>query len=171
MPSEQLDIIFAMAHPDDIEITCGGTIAKLTKLGYQVGILHMTNGEPTPRGTPEIRARELAEAAQFLGVAHVETLSLPNRELFDNLEARYAVRDRVPPLSAEDRGRHGGPYAGRVARSLSGPTHPGSGTLLRAAHQVGRAIRRYTAPPDRLALVPTGAHRSRNRALAQHVRR
>ena len=91
MPSKQLDIIFAMAHPDDVEITCGGTIAKLTKLGYQVGILHMTNGEPTPRGTPEIRARELAEASRILGVAHVETLPLPNRELLDNLEARYAV--------------------------------------------------------------------------------
>lgn len=91
MATDTLDIIFAMPHPDDAEITCGGTIAKLAKLGYRVGILHMTNGEPTPRGTPETRARELAEAAAILGAAHVETLDLPNRELMDGPPARYAV--------------------------------------------------------------------------------
>ena len=61
MPHEPLDIIFAMPHPDDVEITCGGTIARLVDLGYRVGVLHMTNGEPTPRGTPQVRAAELAE--------------------------------------------------------------------------------------------------------------
>ncbi len=93
MPDERLDIIFAMPHPDDLEITCGGTIAKLIKLGYRVGILHMTDGEPTPRGTPELRARELAEASALLGVTreHVITLSLTNRELMDGPPARYAV--------------------------------------------------------------------------------
>jgi bacillithiol biosynthesis deacetylase BshB1 len=88
---ETLDIIFAMPHPDDIEITCGGTIAKLARLGHRVGIVHMTDGEPTPRGTPEVRAAELAAAAETLGVAHVETLTLTNRELMDGPAARYAV--------------------------------------------------------------------------------
>jgi LmbE family N-acetylglucosaminyl deacetylase len=88
---DALDIIFAMPHPDDVEITCGGTIAKLARLGYRVGVLHMTNGEPTPRGDPETRARELAEASRIMGVAHVETLSLTNRELMDGPPARYAV--------------------------------------------------------------------------------
>lgn len=91
MASDSLDIIFAMPHPDDSEITCGGTIARLGKLGYRVGILHMTDGEPTPRGTPEIRKQELAAASEALGVAHVETLALPNRELMDTPAARYAV--------------------------------------------------------------------------------
>ncbi len=91
MSDTPLDIIFAMPHPDDVEITCGGTIAKLGKLGYRVGVVHMTNGEPTPRGTPEARAQELAEAARILGVTHVETLKLPNRELMDSPAARYAV--------------------------------------------------------------------------------
>lgn len=91
MPNKPLDVIFAMPHPDDVEITCGGTIAKLVKLGHRVGVLHMTNGEPTPRGTPEVRAQELAEAARILGVAHVETLTLTNRELMDGPAARYAV--------------------------------------------------------------------------------
>jgi N-acetylglucosamine malate deacetylase 1 len=89
--AEPLDILFAMPHPDDIEILCGGAIAKLVKLGHRVGIVHLTNGEPTPQGTPEARAAETAEAAQILGVAHVETLPLTNRELMDGPPARYAV--------------------------------------------------------------------------------
>ncbi len=89
--AQTLDIVFAMPHPDDLEITCGGTIAKLVKLGHRVGMVHLTDGEPTPRGTPETRAKELAAAAEILGVAHVEVLGLPNRELMDGPEARYRV--------------------------------------------------------------------------------
>lgn len=86
-----LDIIFAMPHPDDLEITCGGAIAKLVKLGYRVGVVHLTNGEPTPLGTPETRAAECGAAARILGVTHTETLGLTNRELMDGPAARYAV--------------------------------------------------------------------------------
>lgn len=88
---ETLDIIFAMPHPDDVEITCGGTVARLAQLGHKVGILHMTDGEPTPRGSPAQRAEELAAAARTLGAAHVEVLPLTNRELMDGPAARYAV--------------------------------------------------------------------------------
>lgn len=91
MSYQKLDIIFAMPHPDDLEITCGGTIAKLVKLGHKVGVLHLTDGEPTPLGTPETRAAESAEATRILGVTHSETLRLVNRELMDCLAARYAV--------------------------------------------------------------------------------
>lgn len=87
----QLDILFSMPHPDDLEITCGGTIAKLVTLGHKVGVVHMTNGEPTPRGSPETRAAESAQAAAILGVSVVETLALTNRELMDGPAARYAV--------------------------------------------------------------------------------
>lgn len=69
----------------------GGTIAKMVALGYRAGMLHMTDGEPTPRGTPEMRARESAQAAEMLGVAVCETLHLPNRLLMDSPECRYAV--------------------------------------------------------------------------------
>ncbi len=91
MAQTKLDILFAMPHPDDLEITCGGTIAKLVKLGYQVGMVNLTTGEPTPLGTPEGRAGECAAAARILGVAHCETLALPNRELMDGPPARYAL--------------------------------------------------------------------------------
>ncbi len=91
MTFPKLDIIFAMPHPDDIEITCGGTVARLVQLGYQVGLLHLTDGEPTPRGNAETRRRELREAGQILGAQHVEMLDLTNRELMDCPAARYAV--------------------------------------------------------------------------------
>ena len=59
MADSKLDIIFTAPHPDDLEIGSGGTIAKLVKQGYRVGMVHMTNGEPTPRGTPEGRMKEM----------------------------------------------------------------------------------------------------------------
>ena len=48
MSDEQLDVIAVGAHPDDLEITCGGTIAKLVRQGYRVGMIDLTDGEPTP---------------------------------------------------------------------------------------------------------------------------
>jgi len=88
---DTLDVVFTAPHPDDLEIGMGGTIARLVDLGYRVGMLHMTTGEPTPRGSLETRARESAEAARILGVAVCQTLDLTNRELMDGPPARYAV--------------------------------------------------------------------------------
>jgi LmbE family N-acetylglucosaminyl deacetylase len=89
--NEPLDIVFTAPHPDDLEIGMGGAIAKLVKLGYRVGMLHMTDGEPTPRGTRETRMTELRKAADILGAQVCEVLNLPNRTLMDGPEARYAV--------------------------------------------------------------------------------
>jgi bacillithiol biosynthesis deacetylase BshB1 len=91
MADAKLDILFAAPHPDDVEIGSGGTIAKLVKLGYQVGMVHLTNGEPTPRGTPETRMKEMREAAEILGAQVCEMLDLPNRLLMDGPEARIAL--------------------------------------------------------------------------------
>lgn len=87
----QLDIVFTAPHPDDVEIGCGGTVAKLVKQGYRVGIVHITNGEPTPLGSPETRMKEARAAAEILGVQVCEILDLPNRMLMDGPEARFAV--------------------------------------------------------------------------------
>lgn len=91
MADTELDIVFTAPHPDDLEIGMGGAIAKLVKQGYHVGMLHMTNGEPTPRGTPETRMKEMRAAAEVLGVEVCEMLGLPNRVLMDSPEARYVV--------------------------------------------------------------------------------
>jgi len=93
--SDRLDIIFTAPHPDDLEIGCGGAIAKLVKLGYKVGMIHMTNGEPTPRGSPETRAIECAEAARILGATVCETLTLTNRELMDGPASRYTLATAI----------------------------------------------------------------------------
>lgn len=91
MSESTLDIVFTAPHPDDLEIGMGGTIAKLVKLGYRVGMIHMTNGEPTPRGTPEVRMKEMEAAAKVLGVEVREILGLANRVLMDGPEARMAL--------------------------------------------------------------------------------
>jgi bacillithiol biosynthesis deacetylase BshB1 len=89
---EKLDVIAVGAHPDDVEIAVGGTLAKLVKQGYRVGIVDLTDGEPTPGSPgPEVRLAEAAEAARVLGVHVRETLDLPNRRLFDNFETRVAL--------------------------------------------------------------------------------
>src|SRR5256886_1200446 len=81
--AERLDVVAVAPHPDDLEILCGGTLARLVKQGYRVGMFDLTTGEPTPRGTEEIRAREAEEARQVLGVQVRLCLRLPNRELVD----------------------------------------------------------------------------------------
>ena len=89
---EQLDVIAVGAHPDDVEIACGGTLARMVRQGVRVGIVDLTDGEPTPLSPgPEVRLAEAQEAAQILGVQVRETLTLPNRQLFDCFEARVEL--------------------------------------------------------------------------------
>ena len=88
---QQLDVIAVGAHPDDVEIGCGGTLAALVELGYQVGIVDLTNGEPTPGcSDPDIRIVEAHAAAKVLGVTR-EIMDFDNRILFDNVEVRMEL--------------------------------------------------------------------------------
>ena len=88
---DSLDVIAVGAHPDDVEIGCGGTLARLVQQGYGVGIVDLTDGEPTPGSpSPEVRLAEAAEAARILGV-HRETMAFPNRRLFDGFEVRVEL--------------------------------------------------------------------------------
>ena len=92
MDESSLDVIAVGAHPDDVEIGCGGTLAKLALQGYRVGIIDLTDGEPTPRSPgPDIRLAEARQAAETLGVRTRVTLELPNRRLFDTFESRIAL--------------------------------------------------------------------------------
>jgi N-acetylglucosamine malate deacetylase 1 len=77
-------------HPDDQELGMGGTIALLANQGHKVHLLDVTNGEPTPLGTPETRAKESAEAARILGVQRT-LLGLKNREVEHTLKARHRM--------------------------------------------------------------------------------
>jgi bacillithiol biosynthesis deacetylase BshB1 len=78
-------------HPDDAEIAMGGTIAALIAQGARVIVVDLTDGEPTPHGSPEIRARETAKASSILGISERRLLGLKNRELFDTVENRKKV--------------------------------------------------------------------------------
>ena len=92
MTDEPLDVIAVGAHPDDVEIACGGTLARLVQQGYRVGIIDLTDGEPTPLSPgPEVRMEEAKLAAEALGVQKRITLDFPNRKLFDTYEARVAL--------------------------------------------------------------------------------
>lgn len=89
---EKLDVIAVGAHPDDVEVAIGGTLATLVSQGYRVGIIDLTDGEPTPQSPgPEHRLTEARLAAEILGVHVRITLDLPNRRLFDSFEARVAL--------------------------------------------------------------------------------
>ena len=74
-----LDLLAIAAHPDDVELTCGGTLLKMAQLGYKTGILDLTAGEMGTRGTPKIRAREAAHAAKL--VSWRDTLGVPDSDV------------------------------------------------------------------------------------------
>lgn len=86
-----LDALVIAPHPDDAELGMGGTIVRLVRRGWKVGILDLTNGEPTPLGSPERRASETAEANRALGSPWRENLGLTNRSLEPTLENRRAL--------------------------------------------------------------------------------
>lgn len=89
-----MNILVVGPHPDDQELGMGGTIAKLVSQGHDVLLLDMTNGEPTPHGSVETRAKEAAEAARILGVQR-ELIGLPNRMVQHSIEARHAVAGAI----------------------------------------------------------------------------
>lgn len=71
-----LDVLILAAHPDDAELSMGGTIAKLVKNNKKVGIIDMTRGEMGTRGSIETRAEEAAEASKILGLTYRENLDM-----------------------------------------------------------------------------------------------
>jgi len=89
------ELLVIGAHPDDAEIGMGGTIATLVAQGHRITLLDLTNGEPTPMGSPERRQAESEAAARVLGVAGRITLPLPNRYLMDTVENRIAVAEVI----------------------------------------------------------------------------
>src|SRR4029077_1806556 len=88
----ELDLIAGGAPPDDVEIACGGTLARLAARGYAVGIVDLTDGEPTPLSPgPEVRLPEANRAAEILGATCRLNLNMPNRRLFDSFENRVEL--------------------------------------------------------------------------------
>ncbi|HEV8381988.1 MAG TPA: bacillithiol biosynthesis deacetylase BshB1 [Gemmatimonadales bacterium] len=89
--SEQVDLLAIAAHRDDIELTCGGTLAKAVRAGHRVGILDLTQGEMGTRGDPETRAAEAERAAKTLGVALRLNARMPDAHLTNDEASRKKV--------------------------------------------------------------------------------
>jgi bacillithiol biosynthesis deacetylase BshB1 len=113
-----LDLLAIAAHPDDVELTCGGTLIKMVQKGRRVGILDLTEGEMGTRGSKEIRRREAAAAARVLGVAHRENLGLPDAHLELRMDYKLALARVVRRLQPRTvilpywEGRHPDHYTG-----------------------------------------------------------
>ncbi len=91
----KLDILAIGAHPDDVELGCGATLAKEIAAGKKVGILDLTLGELGTRGSVEIRQREATEAARILGVILRENLHLPDGFIFNNRENQLLLIEKI----------------------------------------------------------------------------
>ena len=93
-------VVIVAPHPDDAELALGGTIIKLIEAEWEVVLIDLTDGEPTPWGSKEQRARETAKASALLGVGERACLGMPNRYLEASLENRRVLarvlRERKP---------------------------------------------------------------------------
>jgi bacillithiol biosynthesis deacetylase BshB1 len=99
-PPLPLDYLVIAPHPDDAELGVGGSILLLRSQGARLGVLDLTDGEPTPHGSVEIRRRETEAATAILGLDWRGNLGLPNRSLTADLETRrklaVALRELRP---------------------------------------------------------------------------
>jgi bacillithiol biosynthesis deacetylase BshB1 len=87
----KLDVLAIGSHPDDVELTCGGTIAKLVKRKRAVGILDLTEGELGTRGSREVRRAEATRAAEILGVSFRENLKIADGNIEADPENRLKL--------------------------------------------------------------------------------
>src|SRR5580700_5032811 len=94
----KVDLLAIAAHPDDVELTSGGTLLKMAAAGYRTGILDLTRGETGTRGTPEIRLKEAARAAKIMRVAVRRNLGLPDAHLEMREDYKLAIAEAIREL-------------------------------------------------------------------------
>jgi bacillithiol biosynthesis deacetylase BshB1 len=95
---DTLDYLVIAPHPDDAELGMGGTIALLLSQGAHVGVLDLTDGEPTPHGSPEVRKAETDDATAVLGLSWRGNLGLTNRRLEADLVSRGTLAGALRQL-------------------------------------------------------------------------
>ena len=86
-----IQVLAVAAHRDDVELTCGGTLARAAALGQATGIIDLTKGEMGTRGSAELREKEAARAAEILGVKERVNLGFPDAGIFNTNETRAAL--------------------------------------------------------------------------------
>jgi bacillithiol biosynthesis deacetylase BshB1 len=89
--AQQVDVLAFGAHPDDVELTCGGTIIKLAALGYKTGVIALTRGELGTRGSKAIRKQEFDAAGKIMGLSVHKTLDIPDGNIAVTAESKLKV--------------------------------------------------------------------------------
>lgn len=93
--SPQIDVLALAAHPDDVELCAGGTVCLLAQQGHRVGIVDFTKGELGSRGSPELRMKEAARAAEIIGLSARENLGLPDGDIANTKANQRALIRRI----------------------------------------------------------------------------
>ena len=94
----QLDILSIAPHPDDTELTCGGTVIKMVEAGYKVGVLDLTAGEAGTRGNAGLREKESSWASKVMGIVHRENLCLPDAGIEDSRVYKLKIARKIREL-------------------------------------------------------------------------
>ncbi|MBT3622076.1 MAG: bacillithiol biosynthesis deacetylase BshB1, partial [Flavobacteriales bacterium] len=95
------DILVFGAHPDDVELGCGGTVIKEVKAGKKVGIIDLTRGELGTRGTAEIRTAETKKATEIMGVAVRENMNFKDGFFKDDEAHKLAIIEKIRKYQPE----------------------------------------------------------------------
>ncbi len=93
-----LDLLAIAAHPDDVELSCGGTLLRMAQQGYKTGILDLTAGEMGTRGTRETRAKEANEAGKILQVSWRGILGVPDSDVQASRENKLLLAAKIREL-------------------------------------------------------------------------
>ena len=93
-----LDILAIAAHPDDVELTCGGALIKMAEAGYRAGVLDLTSGESGTRGSPALRRREAERASRVMGIVHRDNLGLPDAGVENRRDYKLQIAQRIRDL-------------------------------------------------------------------------
>jgi N-acetylglucosamine malate deacetylase 1 len=93
-----LDVLAIAAHPDDVEQTCGGTLLRMSDMGYRTGVLDLTAGDMGTRGSPEERVAESEIAARHLQLKFRGNLQMPDARLENNIMARMTLAVKIREL-------------------------------------------------------------------------
>jgi N-acetylglucosamine malate deacetylase 1 len=94
----RLDLLAIAAHPDDVELSCGGTLLRMARQGYKTGILDLTAGEMGTRGTRETRAKEAARAGKILRVSWRGILGVPDSDVQASRENKLLLAAKIREL-------------------------------------------------------------------------
>ena len=97
----KVDVLAIGAHPDDVELGCGGTIAKLISEGKKVAIIDLTEGELGTRGTNETRAQEAATASEILGISARENLKMKDGFIINSQEYQFRIIEMIRKYQPE----------------------------------------------------------------------